>query len=475
MEQNEYDVFLSYSRKDYLDEQKNVILGNEVSKIKEALTKAGITYWFDEKGIIPGEDYAAKIVKHIKASKIFVYLSSEAANDSEWTRKEIACALMYKKYLIPVLLDDSPFHDSVILRIVDIDRIDYYLNPSQGLEKLTQSINANLEEERAKAAEKAENEKRKKETLERQRREQEKEKKRQAEIEKYEVEISAQESRRTELKKVVLQKEQELKMAQVDVEACEAQILKLQSKIEVLRASKKKTVPKENFLEIKLNDTISFRMIRVNGGTFKMGATVEQGEFTDSDEVPVHLVTLQDFFICETVVTQAQWQALMGNNPSKFVNPNFPVECVSWDDCQLFIKKLNKKTGKQFRLPTEAEWEYAARGGKSGGYKYSGSNNIYDIAWYSGNSEGQTHIVKTRQANELGIFDMCGNVWEWCQDWEGSYSETPQTNPLGPSEGTFRICRGGSWQSNHQCSRVSFRESYKPQDHYYDLGFRLAL
>lgn len=156
MEQTKYDVFISYSRKDYVDEHKNVIPGNEVSKIKEALTNAGITYWFDEKGVIPGEDYAAKITKQIKACKIFLYISSKAANESDWTRKEIATALMYNKYIVPLLLDTSPFHDSVILRIADLDRIDYYVNQQLGLDKLVCSINIFLEE-------KAEEEKRKKE------------------------------------------------------------------------------------------------------------------------------------------------------------------------------------------------------------------------------------------------------------------------------------------------------------------------
>lgn len=162
MEQTKFDVFISYSRKDYVDEKKNVIPGNEVSKIKKVLTDAGISFWIDEEGIVPGEDYAAKITKHIKICKIFVYISSEAANQSDWTRKEIACALLYKKCIIPLLLDDSPFHDSVILRIADLDRIDYYLNPNLGLEKLVRSIKTYLEELAVEKRRKEEEEERKK-------------------------------------------------------------------------------------------------------------------------------------------------------------------------------------------------------------------------------------------------------------------------------------------------------------------------
>lgn len=146
MGQKTYDVFISYSRKDYVDEHNNVIPDNEVSKIKEALAKAGVKFWMDEKGIVPGEDFAEKILKHIKASKIVVYISSASANQSEWTRKEIACALMYKKKVIPLLLDDSPFHDAVMLRIVDLNRIDYYINPEKGVESLTKAIKSQLDE-----------------------------------------------------------------------------------------------------------------------------------------------------------------------------------------------------------------------------------------------------------------------------------------------------------------------------------------
>ena len=223
---------------------------------------------------------------------------------------------------------------------------------------------------------------------------------------------------------------------------------------------------------------VSFKMMPVKAGTFTMGATSEQ-ENPYSDEKPVHSVTLtEDFYIGETEVTQELWEAVMGSNPSYFNGTTRPVERVSWNDCQQFIDKLNEQTGKKFRLPTEAEWEYAARcGNKSKGYLYCGSNNLDDVAWYdeNENSDDETHPVKTKKANELGIYDMSGNVWEWCQDWRGSYSGSAQTNPTGPSSGTYRMYRGGSWFSPARNCRPSVRDLGAPGYSSYNLGLRLVL
>ena len=218
---------------------------------------------------------------------------------------------------------------------------------------------------------------------------------------------------------------------------------------------------------------ISFKMVKVEGGTFQMGSNDSDA---NSDEKPVHSVTLSDYYIGETEVTQALWTAVMGNNPSRWKGDNLPVEQVSWDDCRTFIGKLNSLTGKNFRLPTEAEWEFAARGGcKSNGYKYSGSNTLGNVAWYKDNSGSQTHPVKTKQANELGLYDMSGNVWEWCQDWKGSYSSGSQTNPKGPTTGSDRVYRGGSWYHYARGCRVSYRFNYAPDGRRHYLGLRLAL
>ena len=228
---------------------------------------------------------------------------------------------------------------------------------------------------------------------------------------------------------------------------------------------------------------VTFTMIAVEGGTFKMGAQSSDsgGDNYDSEawdrESPVHSVTLSSYYIGETEVTQELWEAVMVSNPSIFSGyPQRPVEQISWNDCQEFITKLNELTGKNFRLPTEAEWEYAARGGnKSQGYKYSGGNTIGDVAWYADNSSSRTHDVKTKQANELGIYDMSGNVFEWCQDWYGSYSSGSQTNPIGPSSGSHRVIRGGSWYGNALYCRVSDRFLNSPDDGDHFIGLRLSL
>ncbi len=224
---------------------------------------------------------------------------------------------------------------------------------------------------------------------------------------------------------------------------------------------------------------VEFKMIKVEGGTFSMGATSEQEDDAYDDEYPVHSVTLSDYYIGETEVTQELWKAVMGSNPSYFKGDNQrPVESVSWNDCQEFIKELNRLTGKKFRLPTEAEWEYAARGGKYSKdyvYKYSGSNDADEVAWYDDNSGDETHPVKTKKANKLGLYDMSGNVWEWCNDWYGDYQSNSQTNPTGPSEGEYRVLRGGSWNYFVGFVRVSFSIICTPDGRNYNFGLRLAL
>ncbi len=224
---------------------------------------------------------------------------------------------------------------------------------------------------------------------------------------------------------------------------------------------------------------VAFKMIRVEGGTFMMGANEGDSEAYDWEK-PTHPVTLSSYSIGETAVTQALWKAVMGNNPSPsfFKGADRPVVNVSWDDCQEFIRKLNEKTKWHFRLPTEAEWEFAARGGnkeKNNNYKYAGSNTIGDVAWYNGNSKNETHRVAQKQPNELGLYDMSGNVWEWCQDRYGKYSNNSQTNPTGPESGDCRVGRGGSWFNNARNCRTSFRDNLTPLRRDDDLGLRLTL
>ena len=228
---------------------------------------------------------------------------------------------------------------------------------------------------------------------------------------------------------------------------------------------------------VNTSDPFDGQMVTVDGGTFQMGCTNEQGSDCESGEKPVHIVTLSSFQIGKYEVTQAQWQAIMGNNPSYFKNcDECPVENVSWDDIQEFLKKLNNKTGKNYRLPTEAEWEFAARGGNnSKGYKYTGSNDIGNVAWIEDNSSSKTHPIGQKKANELGIYDMSGNVWEWCSDWYDTYNNTAVSNPTGATKGTARVDRGGSWDFNARYCRVARRATCTPTIRLHTLGFRVIL
>lgn len=213
---------------------------------------------------------------------------------------------------------------------------------------------------------------------------------------------------------------------------------------------------------------VTFKMIYVDGGTFDMG--------DNSIGNATHKVTLSPFYIAETVVTQALWKTVMAWNSSDYEGAINPVENVSWDDCQKFIERLNQMTGLTFRLPTEAEWEFAARGGNnSKNTVYSGSDNIDDVAWYRANSGSATHPVAQKKPNELGLYDMSGNVWEWCEDYYEPYTPKYQVNPHGPKFGSKRAARGGSWCCSEKCSQVDYRNFYTQNKSFYQLGLRLAM
>jgi len=240
---------------------------------------------------------------------------------------------------------------------------------------------------------------------------------------------------------------------------------------------------------------IELEMVFVQGGTFTMGCTSEQGKDCDDDEKNIHEVTVGDFYISKYETVQGQWKAIMGNNPSHFTKGyNYPVEQVSWFDIvgttgastvisgvryyeDGFIYKLNKLTGKLYRLPTEAEWEFAARGGtRSKGFRYSGGNMLDSVGWFVENSEKSTHPIGAKSPNELGLYDMSGNVWEWCSDWFSSdyYTNSPHNNPTGPVTGSDRVFRGGCIFFYARYARISFRNSGNPGLRHINVGFRLA-
>ncbi|MDR3297508.1 MAG: formylglycine-generating enzyme family protein [Prevotellaceae bacterium] len=222
---------------------------------------------------------------------------------------------------------------------------------------------------------------------------------------------------------------------------------------------------------------LGIEMVFVRGNTYQMGCTKEQVSFCDGDEKPAHRVRINSFFIGKYEVTQEQWKAVMGDslNPATFEGRRLPVETVSYVEVKDFIKQLNEKTGQKYRLPTEAEWEYAARGGRYAHDKvFSGSDTLEEVAWYVENVGESNHAVGLNKPNELGIYDMSGNVAEWCSDWYGSYL-TNNVNPKGPSSGEFRVYRGGGGASESNDCRVSARSQLAPDEKDYNLGFRLVV
>ncbi len=507
-----YDVFISYSRADYVAPNGKILKNSIVLKIKKMLTENGISFWFDEEGIYSGDAFASKIAKNIKNARIFLFISTENANKSEWTSKEIAVAHAYKKKIIPFRYDQSLYHESVIIYLADLDFIDYQFNRQKAMKRLVAAIKEYLQNNPEPHTHHTHVSK----TL--------------SEITSVEMLLADTSSVDTPLSPpppapkrygwikwcvaailllvlgvVGVKHTQQYKVEKSDSEATEGKYLKdFFEQLKNEKHGQSKSLPQEHKVE-----GVAFTMIKVQGGTFQMGATPEQTtkEYTDSlirviqtsenvdkkisiekvmqlfaNETPVHEVILSDYYIGETEVTQALWEAVMGDNPSKHVGKNMPVDKVSWDDCQEFIRRLNEKTRKTFRLPTEAEWEYAARGGnKSNGYRYSGSHVLDSVGWYAANSGNTLHDVATKKPNELGIYDMNGNVWEWCLDWyDSDYYDyrifgINRENPTGVTKGNRRVLRGGSWHGNSTYCRVAVRNSELPTYNSDSIGGNLGL
>ncbi len=518
-EEKEYDVFISYSRKDYVDEAKNVLPGNIISQIKELFEENGISYWMDEKGIYSGDEFAKVIAGFIRKSKIFLFVSTKNSNSSEWTSNEIAVARMYGKKIIPFRYDNSEYNESIIVFIAKLDYIEYFINPKLAFQKFITAIKKHLGKEN--------------------------DPKIQEEIVKLSDNYSRLYIQQESIINLLIEKNHLLgnttKQCPVcdnlnSIEAsycsrcgwrfpalygmggnfskaydktqralCQAnwsaaakiELLKNEMREQEMLANKKiESLNKDIYnirqelvvTQAKLKEAeenpklppfiqqIIDNLIYVEGGKFLMGATPEQEKECREFELPVHEVQVDSFYIGITPVTQQHWEAVMGYNPSYFKGEKLPVEQVSWVDCQKFIKKLNSLTGRKFRLLTEAEWEFAARGGvKSHSAVYAGGDTFDDVLWYKDNSDSKTHPVASKNPNELGLYDMSGNVWEWCQDWDGKYSSSPLINPKGPTSGSYRIFRGGSWCSTPRDCRVSYRNSYAPTFTSNYLGFRLAL
>lgn len=464
-----YDVFISYSRKD----------SGLVLEIAEKLTESGYDVWIDQDGIESGDAFKSVIVKAIKKSNLFLFFSSKTANESLWTVKEVNMAVHLKKYIIPVKLDDTEYNDSLLFDLVGLDYISYFENPTKGLRDILRSVKKHLGESEIDV-------KKVKEEIK--------------ELEKNGLQLYTDQRRVYDeiiaKKKLIGEINQACPVCGATNEinalfcpTCGWTYIPFQSKkmdekrlntAKKLWASRGKAdvvvedVPGQTLPQAIME--LIHDMVRVEGGTFMMGGTREQGEDVFDDEKPAHKVTLSSFSIGRYPITQDQWEAVMGSNPSHFKGAKLPVESVSWFDCQEFAQKLSEMTGRRFRLPTEAEWEYAARGGKKGKkYKFSGGHNLDLVGWYNENSGGISHEVGKKSPNELGLYDMSGNIWEWVQDWKGDFTEDDQVNPKGPETGIERVCRGGGWNREIDRARVSYRGDDQATLRYCSLGLRIAM
>ena len=429
--QKKYDAFISYSRRDF-DEVNAFVL-----KLRQAIPALRI--WFDVDGIESGDEFDEKIIDAIDNSFCVLFALSDHSLQSQWTKDEVMYARNMDVRVIPVLLDGAKLKGWFLFKF---GRVDYINSLNQNdVDKLINNFKSWLGSSMEKEPT----------TM-------------QPDSISMDVTIQNQAIENT------FENTETKKTIELDKQSI--------TKVDTTNDSK---------LVFVVND-VSFSMIKVEGGVFMMGATEEQGEKDPLEvEKPVHKVVLSDYMIGETVVTQALWKAVMGfdislqSEKGTFdtalygVGDDYPMYYLSWFDCQDFIKKLNELTGKQFRLPTEAEWEYAARGGKkSKGYKYAGSDTISNVAWYEANSGQCVHPVATKQANELGLYDMSGNVWEWCQNWFYEYDESMKNNPKGPKDGVERMSRGGGWNRIARRCRISYRGDDVP-DLRGNVGLRLVL
>lgn len=519
MESRKYDVFVSYSRKD----------AEIVDRICQLMKQKQIVYYRDTQEMPGGETFFNELANAILDSIVFLYIGSKNSYSSIYTPKEINFAISKNtNVIIPYLIDDSPLPDNLFLAFSDLNiRNQTDHSPEVILEDIVKAVPRLKNIVKSKAPE----EKIEginfypyyKDALEYYNiaerlyyddRFESLPQMRMAALaySKY-AEMLGYTNRGKWLYNEIWTGDEEVQMLYKEQFEKNEATIKAKIKLSETQQKRNKIIEKIKsgvpIIQIKFSDEISdmeskentfvtdainfkevdsiikivkikdvmFKMILVKGDTYVMGASLLQGG-ENKDEQVTHNVTLGDFYICTTQVTQELWNAIIGNNPSKIKDKNLPVTNVSWNDCQDFIKRLNDITGMKFRLPSETEWEFAAKGGQKGklnGYKYSGSNIITNIMWYSKNSGNRPHTVSSKQSNELGLFDMSGNVWEWCSDWYAPYDIRHSFSPKGPTYGTEKVCRGGSFMSEAKECRVSIREKDLPCEKSEDIGFRLVL
>ena len=434
------EVFISYKSRKNAPDSIDEIAAN---KLCEAIEASGITCWIAPRDIEPGErEYEEAIMDAIDNCQVLLIVYSCHSRKSRDMKYELKYADEKDKIIIPFIIDGSELVGVFHFRLSSVHRITANENDYQ--EKIPELITAL-----------------------------------QHKLKIHEPHDGFSEDNEDS--------DKSNKAEAVQPNPSKKQIKKDRVSNEIEKPSKGKAEDNErevpsgtqevSTIETIIANDVSFNMVLVEGDKFMMGATADQGGDAYNIEKPPHQVMLSTYYIGETQVTQELWQVVMGNNPSHFKGDlKRPVERVSWDDCNEFIYRLNKLTHRRFRLPTEAEWEYAARGGrKSRSYKYAGSNDPDEVAWYEDNSEGTTHPVCGKKANELGLFDMSGNVYEWCRDWYGIYSNDAQTDPKGPFLGSYHSARGGCWMHNIRRCRVSSRDAYIGSNKHSYLGLRLVL
>ena len=419
----EYDVFISYSRED----------SAVAEELCAVLDKAGVNYWID-RNIHGSSNFLSEITQCIKSCKVLVFIASATSASSVFTQKEVLYAIKHKKCIIPYRIGEFHFDnndelDFVFANVQWVDSADEVL---KSIKKLVKVDNTHME--------------------------------------------FATKGCQREVKSSVESKKPKKRGRKWVV--LSVVIVAILSLLGVALVNLSLSTPHDSqtdeYVELA-NCGLNMRMVFVEGGTFDMGATEEQNVSVDTDEKPVHTVTLNSFYIAESEVTQAQWRKIMGDNPSHFEGDSRPVENVNWYEAKEFCIKLSKITGKKYTLPTEAQWEYAARGGnKHNGYVYSGSNNLDEVAWYDLNCQGKTSPIKQKQPNELGLYDMSGNVYEWCLDYYGEYRASDATNPQGPRSGKERVLRGGCYDRGATYNRVTNRNCDLPTNKRSNNGLRVV-
>ena len=458
------EVFISYSRKDF-----TIV---DVVK-KEIDSSVGIDCWMDLNGIESGEYFKKVIISAINRHETLLFMLTPNSMASDFALKELNFAIKKKKRVILVDLAHTQLNDDFLFDYSDKDNIDW--NDPLQHKKLIENLkiwypNDINNHERADLQKSAANQEGNVPVS-------------LGSVQELQEQIAQAEAAKKELEKKMRLAEEEKRLAEEILPRMNINNVNINSNLIHADAAAKVLDNSNNRLDFIVNG-VPFSMIKVEGGTFMMGATPEQGVDASLMERPSHQVTLSDYYIGETLVTQALWQSVMGNNPSIVKNDQHPVENVSWEDCQKFIQKLRSLTGQQFRIPTEAEWEFAARGGnKSRGYKYAGGDDINKLAWYNNSRIGwysdctrTTQAVKLKLPNELGIYDMSGNLQEWCQDWYDDYENSSQTNPKGPISGRWKVTRGGSCDEDARKCRVSWRDKHMPMSEYNRyIGIRLSL